>query len=176
MKEHFLNLIKSYDNEIKIDKNSIDFIDYENKAQVYFDFKKEKIGWLVNRLKWDFSLKLDVLEIDTRECYFVYTFYIPCDKLIDVEESTGRMIYYVETEVFLIGRNRKEIYHEYLQTKDWFNKRNQALAFSDYKCNRCKSMENIQVHHLNYNTIGNESLSDLEVLCNSCHKEVHNIN
>ena len=175
MKNHFINFIKRYDNQIKVDQNLVDFIDYENKAKVYFDFKNQKIKWLVNRLKGDFDLKLDVLQIDASESYFVYIFYIPPDKLIDVDDTNNRMIYYVETEVFLIGRNRKEVYHEYLQTEEWFNKRNKVLKFSDYKCNRCASLENIQVHHLNYNTIGSESMGDLEVLCNNCHKKAHNI-
>ena len=175
MKKHFINFIKRYDNEIDVNEKFVDFIDYENKAQVYVDFKNQKIKWLVNRLKGDFDLKLDVLEIDSSESYFVYVFHISPDKLIDVDHTNNRMIYYVETEVFLIGRNRKEIYHEYLKTEKWFNKRNQVLKFSEYKCNRCKSMENIQVHHLNYSTLGDESLSDLEVLCSDCHKKVHNI-
>ena len=40
----------------------------------------------------------------------------------------------------------------------------------------CSKKENLQIHHLNYNNIGDEYIGDLEVVCSSCHKKIHKIN
>ena len=64
-------------------------------------------------------------------------------------------------------------YEEYLQSVKWIKKRNEALRKSDYECSNCGNQLNLQVHHLNYNTLGNESQSDLLVLCSFCHSQIH---
>jgi len=66
-------------------------------------------------------------------------------------------------------------YQSYLKSSAWREKRKNALSKVDYKCEDCGA-ENIrlEVHHLNYNTIFNEDLQDLIVLCCDCHKARHN--
>lgn len=63
---------------------------------------------------------------------------------------------------------RKEEYKEYLQSNDWKDKRLEFLEEEDYECERCGSYAN-QVHHLNYENVGDEEKEDVEVLCWNCH-------
>src|SRR5687767_3642617 len=51
----------------------------------------------------------------------------------------------------------------------WHAFRQEALAAARYLCQRCKSNQDLEVHHLHYDTLGHESLNDVEVLCVSCH-------
>ena len=58
----------------------------------------------------------------------------------------------------------------YLQSKEWQQKRLQRLCMDDFRCCRCGSIRNVQVHHLTYANIGNEDVAnDLITLCDSCH-------
>lgn len=48
------------------------------------------------------------------------------------------------------------------------------IAFSSYpnECNRCKSKDNLLVHHIDENRRNNEP-SNLEILCKVCHQAHH---
>jgi len=59
----------------------------------------------------------------------------------------------------------------------WIEKRNEILDRDDYKCQVCKSITSLEVHHTYYDNkpawdYPNESLI---TLCRSCHKEAHKI-
>ena len=185
--------IKKYDDKLHIKK--ITALEGTNHNVVYVEFKKQNIQNLVSRLedynsdsdflKSDnsfltgdgFDIELDTNVINTEEAYCVYMFTIPFCYTLDAEVEEEKQIRFnEETIVYLISRNYKNIYHNYLNTKEWFDKRNLALKFADYKCCRCSKKENLQIHHLNYNNIGNEYIGDLEVVCSSCQKELHKIN
>ena len=47
------------------------------------------------------------------------------------------------------------------------------LAKAGYKCQRCVSVFNLEVHHLRYRKIYNVKLKDLMVLCRYCHSLCH---
>lgn len=64
-------------------------------------------------------------------------------------------------------------YHEYLQSHQWQRKRNAAFAHYGKKCCRCQATTRLQVHHRHYNTLFNEAVTDLEVLCDDCHSSEH---
>ena len=68
-------------------------------------------------------------------------------------------------------------YKEYLDTPKWDAKRNQRLAFDNYKCVKCKreGRESLadDVHHRTYRRLGNELLEDLISVCRKCHEIVH---
>ena len=182
--------IKKYDDKLHIKK--IDAFEGSNHDTVYVEFKKQNIQNLVCRLEDyntdsdflesdysfttndGFDIELDTNVIDTEEAYCVYKFVIPFAYQLNPEAEIP--ISFFETTVYLISRNYKNIYHNYLNTKEWFDKRNLALEYADYKCCRCSKKENLQIHHLNYNNIGNEYVGDLEVVCSSCHKKIHKIN
>lgn len=79
----------------------------------------------------------------------------------------------ISLDMFILSRNPKRWYQNYLNSPRWIEKRNEALYLADYKCSRCGERENLHVHHLNYDSIGNESQADLFVCCKDCHKLFH---
>ena len=65
-------------------------------------------------------------------------------------------------------------YKEYLESEGWKKKRSQRLFEDNYECRFCGAKENLQVHHLNYNNVGNEDVeTDLITLCKPCHELLH---
>jgi len=61
-------------------------------------------------------------------------------------------------------------YLSYLKTDAWKEKRKEFLELANYECQECGSTENLQIHHLNYENIGEETEDDVEVLCKECHE------
>lgn len=78
-----------------------------------------------------------------------------------------------------IGHYRLEYklqsYNEYLRSKSWYEKRNEALKLSGLKCVMCGAKHPLHVHHLNYEKIGFEDQADLVVLCGDCHRKQHGV-
>lgn len=71
---------------------------------------------------------------------------------------------------------RRDEYHRYLQTEAWQRKRTERLNIDGWKCCRCGSPHRLQVHHLNYDRVGNEDVHvDTATLCNDCHRIVHGL-
>jgi HNH endonuclease len=66
-------------------------------------------------------------------------------------------------------------YAEYLQSSWWRARRNDALRAASYRCHRCESKRELQVHHLTYERLGAELPDDLEVLCRGCHLGEHSL-
>jgi 5-methylcytosine-specific restriction endonuclease McrA len=60
-------------------------------------------------------------------------------------------------------------YRQYLLSEAWLKRRKLVLEFWGYRCSVCNSPTNPQVHHRTYERVGRELLSDLVVLCESCH-------
>ncbi len=68
-------------------------------------------------------------------------------------------------------------YKKYVKSDEWKAKRQAKLEDCQYKC-ECEggcSRQATQVHHLHYDTLGNESFGDLQALCPKCHMKKHNI-
>ena len=64
---------------------------------------------------------------------------------------------------------------EYLNTREWKVKRNRALIQAGSRCQVCASTYRLEVHQRTYQRLGDELLSDLLVLCRSCHQHYHGI-
>jgi hypothetical protein len=64
-------------------------------------------------------------------------------------------------------------YTEYLLTPEWEEKRRQILERDEHRCRVCNSTEQLNVHHRTYERRGNELMSDLTLLCRSCHEIYH---
>lgn len=66
-------------------------------------------------------------------------------------------------------------YTKYLQSRHWQAFRLKALRHYGKKCHLCgtKEVPYFHVHHLTYERVGEEKLSDVVVLCEECHNEVH---
>lgn len=51
----------------------------------------------------------------------------------------------------------------------WQNIRHRLFVVARYRCQRCGMLKPLEAHHLHYDTLGFEELSDLQALCRSCH-------
>ena len=71
------------------------------------------------------------------------------------------------------NQSRKKLYDLYLQSKEWKQKRSEVLFRDGHCCQLCGDEENLRVHHLTYNRVGNEALFDLVTLCSHCHANEH---
>lgn len=73
----------------------------------------------------------------------------------------------------------KTQYKAYLQTTHWRKMKRRKMAQADWRCEECGvEVGNgvpLDVHHLTYERLGLELLSDLRVLCRGCHDAVHNL-
>ncbi len=64
-------------------------------------------------------------------------------------------------------------YHEYLNSKEWKEKRELVLQRDNFTCQHCKTAPADDVHHISYQTVYKEALSDLLSVCRTCHLEIH---
>jgi 5-methylcytosine-specific restriction endonuclease McrA len=70
-----------------------------------------------------------------------------------------------------------DAYRSYLDSEKWQEFRQLALLYYGQRCNRCHRWRNqlgpdewLEVDHLHYRTLYNETLGDVQILCNTCHK------
>lgn len=63
-----------------------------------------------------------------------------------------------------------DTYAAYLLSEAWANKRDHALAIYQHRCAACGTSERLHVHHLTYERIFREEMSDLLVLCQIHHE------
>lgn len=67
-------------------------------------------------------------------------------------------------------------YAEQLKTKQWKEVRDRILRRDKYTCQRCRSNENLQVHHIHYiqfRMAWEYEDNNLVTLCRLCHAETH---
>ena len=64
-------------------------------------------------------------------------------------------------------------YYEYMNSPEWKAKREERLKHDKYQCQLCHTAKNLVVHHVTYDRLGHEDLSDLVTLCKKCHESVH---
>lgn len=70
-------------------------------------------------------------------------------------------------------------YRDYLQTQQWYATRDRRLRAAGFRCEfelnskRCDGTHSLNVHHRNYQRLGAELDSDLEVLCRLHHLVRH---
>jgi 5-methylcytosine-specific restriction endonuclease McrA len=60
-------------------------------------------------------------------------------------------------------------YKTYLRSAEWREKRKQFLEEVDYECEECGEKAT-QIHHLNYDCLGEEERDDVQILCKECHE------
>ena len=63
-------------------------------------------------------------------------------------------------------------YAEYIKSPQWRIRREQMLRLQP-SCQRCGNGRRLHVHHTSYDNLGNETRSDLIVLCKLCHFGLH---
>lgn len=69
-------------------------------------------------------------------------------------------------------------YLDYLESPEWFAVRRAAMRRAQFRCERQKPGElrhegPLDVHHKHYDSLGHETLDDVEVLCRRCHHDEH---
>ena len=74
----------------------------------------------------------------------------------------------------LFGWRGRVNYRDYLHSAAWAKKRSRVHMRSGYRCEWCGGRGRLQVHHLTYERLGHERLSDLVDLCPRCHRGAHN--
>lgn len=63
------------------------------------------------------------------------------------------------------------VFHRhYIKSSEWKSKADEAKKMAGYRCQICNSSGQLDAHHRTYERIGNENLSDITVLCRSCHE------
>lgn len=67
-------------------------------------------------------------------------------------------------------------YDNYINSKEWQNRRKELFAKRGKICERCGSDRRIHVHHGTYKNLGSELENELFILCKPCHVEYHSIN
>lgn len=67
----------------------------------------------------------------------------------------------------------KGTYQQYINSKHWQRKREEALNHHGRKCNCCGRTYNLHVHHKHYRNLFREKMEDLEILCADCHHHEH---
>ncbi len=70
--------------------------------------------------------------------------------------------------------HNKQKYHQYLKSQRWRGKTNAVKSRDRWRCRRCGiKNKSLHVHHLTYERIFKEPLTDLISLCRSCHAWIH---
>lgn len=69
----------------------------------------------------------------------------------------------------------RKSYYDYINSEEWKTKRAQAIERDGRRCRTCLSNKHLNVHHLTYDRIFNESLNDLITVCHECHCKIHDL-
>jgi 5-methylcytosine-specific restriction endonuclease McrA len=66
-------------------------------------------------------------------------------------------------------------YSQYLKSPEWKEKRQRLYRDRKGRCEDCgkKLGSGFHAHHKTYERVGNESLDDLALLCDTCHQKRH---
>ena len=64
-------------------------------------------------------------------------------------------------------------YASYMKSRAWRRVRLAVIRRAGGVCERCGRWPIVNVHHLSYQRVGEEPLSDLLGVCSKCHKDLH---
>jgi len=67
----------------------------------------------------------------------------------------------------------KQRYYEYLNSPEWQEKRLEILERDGFRCVVTGKRDNLHIHHVSYDNIGQESSIDLVTLCSDAHEIIH---
>lgn len=102
-------------------------------------------------------------------------------KLFLYEECTNpeSKIFVSEKPAYIKRKNttnnkRKEQYINYINSKEWKDFRLSIIKERGYKCEKCGNEKKvIHAHHLTYERFMKELPEDIQLLCVTCHEQVH---
>jgi 5-methylcytosine-specific restriction endonuclease McrA len=72
-----------------------------------------------------------------------------------------------------VSSERQKEYAKYIRSEGWKQRRDKFRTMWGNECACCQSKENLNVHHINYDNLGNEKLEDVVLLCKGCHIKAH---
>lgn len=61
-------------------------------------------------------------------------------------------------------------YQRYLASREWALLREAVRERANWTCERCKQLPIAATHHLTYERVGHEELTDLQAVCGPCHR------
>ena len=100
---------------------------------------------------------------------WVYSHYSDSDKPTSVKPSRTTPSIYSSSNLDNWTTAR---YHAYLQSPEWKSLVSKVKS-RDRVCQLTGATTNLEVHHITYDRLGNEDLSDLVLLSRSAHQFVH---
>lgn len=66
-----------------------------------------------------------------------------------------------------------EAYKVYIKSPKWKLMCKRAYAKYGKRCMACRSTQKLHVHHATYDRFGRELVQDLRVVCDVCHRQIH---
>lgn len=96
----------------------------------------------------------------------------PFDDELESKWHARKHATYVATYHAIKPRMEAE-YRRYLESPEWSAKRAATFQRAYGICECCESFPATQAHHLTYERIGHEELSDLMAVCAFCHGVIH---
>src|SRR4030095_3538534 len=78
-----------------------------------------------------------------------------------------------KTDRIFLTRRTAMNYDSYLTSDAWYRLVAEVLRLPQYECYICLRTRPLRAHHKTYARLGRERLSDLVVLCDTCHRKFH---
>jgi 5-methylcytosine-specific restriction endonuclease McrA len=75
-------------------------------------------------------------------------------------------------ELLNLTHGKRLNYYEYIKSARWKRKADKRRRRDKFICQHCGA-RGWQVHHKTYERLGHERMSDLETLCDKCHRRIH---
>jgi hypothetical protein len=104
------------------------------------------------------------------------------EKKVDFKKSAPSKVYndlkYLSIDLDALWEQIKTppglSYKEYLRSAAWKAKKTILFRFFGHRCERCRAKgPEIQVHHVSYKRLFNETVEDLLIVCGPCHLIIH---
>ena len=92
-----------------------------------------------------------------------------------IEMEKRRQSTMADAKAIDTSRHWKYVKNAYLYSAEWRKFAWRARMYYKHTCQRCGATSFLHVHHLHYETIGQESIEDVTVLCRVCHADEHGI-
>jgi len=98
----------------------------------------------------------------------------PIAGLFEIRNPDELLNELLDQEIYIASpKNFTNSYAEYMQSEEWWERRWEIIERDGGCCIRCKSTDDLQVHHLSYERLGDEEDADLVTLCLDCHNLIH---
>jgi len=111
-------------------------------------------------------------------CHFKYCFPKNCNATKYCDKFNNIPKYYKDKLPDLNGTHHcdyKQAYKNYLKSPIWSSIKSLMKLKHNFQCEECFSEELLEVHHKSYQSVFDEELKHLQLLCKDCHENKHKI-